>query len=198
MKPLLSITLFLFLFIFISGTLAQNTLSSAEFRTPPNSTKVNTWWHWIAGNISKEGITKDLESMKQQGISQVTILNIGDQTSWFNPKTYVPVEVKFNSPEWYEMFQWALKEANRLDIKIGVHNCDGWSTSGGPWITPELSMKQYVWSKSIVDGGKDISTKLAQPLAINNFYSDVAVVAYPIKEKQNSFQKAKSQLKKAI
>jgi hypothetical protein len=191
MKPLLSITLFLFLFIFISGTLAQNTLSSAEFRTPPNSTKVNTWWHWIAGNISKEGITKDLESMKQQGISQVTILNIGDQTSWFNPKTYVPVEVKFNSPEWYEMFQWALKEANRLDIKIGVHNCDGWSTSGGPWITPELSMKQYVWSKSIVDGGKDISTKLAQPLAINNFYRDVAVVAYPIEEKQNSFQKAK-------
>lgn len=191
MKPLRSCILFLFLFLFISGTFAQNNLSTSEFQTPPNSTKVNTWWHWIAGNISKEGITKDLESMKQQGVSQATILNIGDQTTWFNPKTYVPTEVKFNSPEWYEMFQWALKEANRLDIKIGVHNCDGWSTSGGPWITPELSMKQYVWSKSIVEGGKVINTHLTQPLAINNFYRDVAVVAYPIEEKQNIFQKAK-------
>lgn len=170
--------------------IAQNTLNSDLFNTPPNSTKVNTWWHWISGNISKEGITKDLESMKQQGVSQVTILNIGDRTTWgFNPKTYIPVAIKFNSPEWYEMFQWALKEANRLDIKIGVHNCDGWSTSGGSWITPELSMKKYSWSKSIVEGGKIINTQLDQPPAINNFYRDVAVVAYPIEEKQNLFHK---------
>ncbi len=191
MKPFQRCILFLFFSFSISVSFAQNTLNSSEFLSPPNSTKVNTWWHWISGNITKVGITKDLESMKQQGVSQATILNIGDQTTWFQPKTYVPVEVKFNSPEWYGMFQWALKEANRLDIKIGVHNCDGWSTSGGPWITPELSMKQYAWSKSVVDGGKVINTQLNQPSARNDFYRDVAVVAYPIEEKQNSFQKAK-------
>ena len=191
MKPFKSCILFLFFFFSMLVNVAQDTLNSSKFLTPPNSTKVNTWWHWISGNITKDGITKDLESMKQQGVSQATIINIGDQTTWFQPKTYVPVEIKFNSPEWYDMFQWALKEANRLDIKIGVHNCDGWSTSGGPWITPELSMKQYTWSKSIIEGGKVINTQLAKPAARNDFYRDVAVVAYPIGEKQNSFQKAK-------
>jgi hypothetical protein len=157
---------------------------------------VNTWWHWVAGNISKDGVTKDLESMKQQGISQATILNIGDQTTWFQPKTYIPVAIKFNSLEWHEMFKWALKEAKRLDIKIGIQNCDGWSTSGGPWITPELSMKKYVWSKSIVEGGKVLNIQLSQPPAVNNFYRDVAVVAYPTIEKANTIQKPKVKIVK--
>ncbi|MCK9412017.1 MAG: hypothetical protein M0Q53_06930 [Prolixibacteraceae bacterium] len=189
MKSFKIYILFLFFSLPISVSFAQNTLNSSEFLSPPNSTKVNTWWHWISGNITKDGITKDLESMKQQGVSQATILNIGDQTTWFNPKTYVPVPIKFNSDDWYKMFQWALKEANRLDIKIGVQNCDGWSTSGGPWISPELSMKKYTWSKSIFDGGQVLNTQLPQPAAVNNFYRDVAVVAYPIDEKQNSIQK---------
>jgi hypothetical protein len=191
MKPLKSCILFLFFFFIISIGFSQYTLNTSEFLSPPNSTKVNTWWHWISGNISKDGITKDLESMKQQGISQATILNIGDQTTWFNPKTYVPIPIKFNTEEWYQMFQWALKEANRLDIKIGVHNCDGWSTSGGPWITPELSMKKYAWSKTIIEGGQIINTQLAQPAARNNFYQDVAVVAYPIEKMQQTFEKTK-------
>jgi hypothetical protein len=175
------------LFLLLSSVMeAQTTFNKADFQTPPQSTRVNTWWHWISGNITKEGITKDLESMKQQGIVQATILNIGGLNSI---NANVPI-VKFNSPEWFELFQWALKEANRLNIHIGIHNCDGWSTSGGPWITPERSMKQFVWSKTSVEGGKAINTKLTQPIGMHNFYRDVAVVAYPMEEKPNSFQKA--------
>lgn len=169
---------------------SQNSLNNDEFKTPPNSVKVHTWWHWINGNITKDGITKDLESMKQQGISQATILNVG---SWI-PMEIVSPPVKFYTGEWYEMFKWALQEANRLSITIGVHNCDGWSTSGGPWITPEKSMKQYVWSKSTVEGDQEISVQLAQPPTVQNFYRDVAVVAYPINESLNSYQKAEPQV----
>jgi len=179
----------LFVLILFSSNLAisQTSLNSADFKTPPNSVKVNTWWHWINGNITKEGITKDLESMKQQGISQATILNVG---SW-NPVNIIVPPVKFYSEEWFEMFKWALQEANRLGITIGVHNCDGWSTSGGPWITTEKSMKQYVWTKTTIEGGSDVNIQLAQPLAVQNFYRDVAVVAFPINENLNSYQKAK-------
>jgi len=35
------------------------------------------YWHWISGNISKEGVIKDLESMKQAGINRAFIANIG-------------------------------------------------------------------------------------------------------------------------
>jgi len=146
------ILLFVLILFSTNFAIGQTSLNSADFKTPPNSVKVHTWWHWINGNISKEGITKDLESMKQQGISQATILNVG---SWIQ-MDLVDKPSKFNSEEWFGMFKWALQEANRLGINIGVHNCDGWSTSGGPWITPEKSMKQYVWTKTIIDGGKEI------------------------------------------
>jgi hypothetical protein len=128
-----------FLFLTITCTLhAQEQLSNTEFKNPPGNVKMHTWWHWLDGNITKEGITRDLEAMKEQGIVQATLLNVG----LFGEKDFGVKKVNFNTPEWFEMFQWALHEANRLGISIGAHNCDGWSTSGGPWITPEMSMKQ--------------------------------------------------------
>jgi hypothetical protein len=144
----------------------------------------------MAGNITKDGITKDLESMKKQGIAEATIINIGEI---FSKSVDVP-KVRFNSPEWIEMFQWALKEANRLGIIIGIQTIDGYGTTGGPWITPELSMKKYVWTKTTVEGGKEVTTKLEQPVETENFYRDVAVVAFPVEAKSNSFKNANPEI----
>lgn len=185
-----NILLIVLIFFSFNLTFGQSSLNTADFKTSTELTKVHTWWHWINGNISKEGITKDLESMKQQGISQATILNVG---SWIQ-MNLVAQPAKFNSAEWFEMFKWALHEANRLGITIGVHNCDGWSTSGGPWITPEMSMKQYVWSKTDIDGGKEINLQLEKPQSVNNYYKDVAVVAFQNNEKQNSYRKARPEV----
>ncbi len=123
--------------------------------------------------ISKEGITRDLEAMKAQGVTGTTILNI----SMFNERDFGVKPVIFNTPEWWEMYRFALAEANRLDIIVGIHNCDGWNTSGGPWITPEKSMKQYVWSKTIINGGNKVDTLLAKPFARMDYYKDVYVIA---------------------
>jgi hypothetical protein len=165
---------------------AQEQLNGAEFKNPPGNVKIHTWWHWLDGNITKEGITKDLEAMKEQGIVQATILNVG----LFGERDFGVKKVNFNTPEWFEMFGWALKEANRLGISIGAHNCDGWSTSGGPWITPEMSMKQYTWTKTIVNASQSGAVKLKQPLASMDFYKDVAVVAVKSDNPLNSFQYA--------
>lgn len=75
-----------------------------KFKDPPDFAKVDTWWHWMDGNITKEGITRDLEAMSKQGINQVTIFNIG----LFKKRFLGLKEVKFNTNEWYEMFAWAL------------------------------------------------------------------------------------------
>ena len=161
-------------------------LDAGAFTNPSTEFKVHTWWHWMDGAITREGITKDLESMKEQGVSQATILNIG----LFDGKDFGVPQVKFNTEEWYAMFSWALQEASRLGITIGAHNCDGWSTSGGPWITPEMSMKQYTWTKTLVQGGGEKTIHLKQPKAENNFYRDVAVIAFPAIKKTSSFQLA--------
>jgi hypothetical protein len=182
----IALNCFLIFFFFSSVIDAQTTLKKSEFLNPPTSSKVHVWWHWMGGNITKDGITKDLEAMKAQGVVQATIFNIGEI---YTKKVDVP-KVKFNSSEWIEMYQWALKEANRLGIIIGIQTIDGFATVGGSWITPELSMKQYVWTKTSIDGGKEVSVKLPEPVKVQNYYSDEAVVAFPMKENANSFKKA--------
>ncbi len=159
-------------------------LTFQEFQNPPRGAKINTWWHWLDGNITKEGITKDLEAMKAQGIVQATILNVG----LFDDRDFGVQRVKFGSGEWFGMFNWALKEADRLGIKLGAHNCDGWSSSGGPWITPEMSMKQFVWTKANIKGGQKVSIRLKKPYSLDNFYKDVTLVAYRSDETPSAFR----------
>ncbi len=166
------------------------TFSKSDFLNPPHDVRVHTWWHWLDGAITKDGITKDLESMNKQGVTQATILNVG----LFHGKNFGVPQVKFNTPEWYSMFEWALRKADSLGITIGAHNCDGWSTSGGPWITPEKSMKQFEWTKSYVTGGGNINLMLPEPQSVRDFYKDVAVVAYKSPDKLNSFRSARPEI----
>ena len=180
------LTVLIILFVVSCSTNPVKTIDTKSFANPPATVGVHTWWHWLDGNITKEGITKDLEAMKEQGIVQATVLNVG----LFGDRDFGIRKVPFNSPEWFEMFRWALQEANRLGISIGAHNCDGWSTSGGPWITPEMSMKQFIWTKALVDPGSNEPLKLLQPQANEGFYKDVAVVAYRTDVSINSFQNA--------
>jgi hypothetical protein len=165
-------------------------LSTEEFLNPPESVGIYAWWHWLDNAITKEGITRDLEAMKQQGITGATILNIG----LFDEKDLGVPQVIFGSDQWFDMFKWAVTEASRLGLTLGAHNCDGWSTSGGPWITPEMSMKQYMWSKTYVQGGQSVTAILPRPNGLRDYYQDAAVIAYPTRDSPNSFQLVKPEV----
>ncbi len=142
-----------------------------EFRNPPPSARPHTWWHWMNGNVSKEGITADLEAMARVGIGGAQIFDAGLAI----PKG--PVE--FASDAWFDCLVHADREAKRLGIELCIANCSGWTSSGGPWITPELSMK-YVASTTVrVKGGERFSGRLPRPERTNGFYEDIAVLAFP-------------------
>jgi hypothetical protein len=141
-----------------------------SFKNPTAEFKPRTWYHVMSGNMSKAGVTKDLEAMADAGIGGIILFNV----SHFIPKG----KVIFNSPEHIEMIAHAAAECERLGLSFGVHNCDGWTSSGGPWVTPENSMKKVVHSEIVVDGGK-IDTQLPIPTSRNGFYKDIAVLAYP-------------------
>ncbi len=141
------------------------------FRNPPNSAKPHTWWHWVNDNISKEGITADLEAMKRAGVGGAQI---------FNVDVGVPSGgVTFMSDRWREMMVHAVKEANRLGIELCVHNCAGWSSSGGPWVKPEHAMLIVVTRAVQVQGPRRFSERLPQPETRAGFYRDIAVLAFP-------------------
>lgn len=131
-------------------------------------------WYWVKAGVSKAGITADLEAMKENGIGGAYLVSIqgADPTPLYHPPA---VQL---TPEWWEMVKFAMTEAKRLDLKMGMHMSDGFALAGGPWITPELSMQKVVWSAVTVNSssGKIV---LPQPETKENYYRDIALYAYP-------------------
>lgn len=141
------------------------------FRNPPESAWARTWWHWMNGNISKIGVTRDLEAMKRVGCSGVQIFEVGAGIA--------PGPVEYGGERHTEMLRHAAREAARLGMDFAMHNCPGWSASGGPWITPELSMQALTWSETVVAGGARVQKTLARPPVRRDYYRDAMTLAFP-------------------
>lgn len=144
-----------------------------SFLNPANSAKPGNMWFWMNGQVTKEGITLDLEAMARVGVGAVFNFDAG---------TGIPKgPLKYLSKEWFDVKAHALKECDRLGIDFCMHNCPGWSSSGGPWITPELSMKTLTWSETVFKVSKDtpLSISLPKPPTKLDFYQDVVVLAFP-------------------
>ncbi len=142
-----------------------------NFANPPPSARPWVNWIWENGNISSNGITADLEAMQKVGIGGVLVMEVAYDT----PKG--PVE--FGSPRWRDLFRHLCIEGKRLGIEIRMNNDAGYCGSGGPWITPELSMQKLVWTETTVKGPAQFSSVLPQPETLENYYRDVAVLAFP-------------------
>jgi hypothetical protein len=139
------------------------------FASPPERTKPWCYWYWISDNISKEGITRDLEAMARVGIGEALIGNIFLDD--------IPAgKVKVLSEEWWALVEHAIREGGRTGVNIGMFNCPGWSQSGGPWIKPEQAMRYLMSSETRVKGPAKFEQKLAKP---KEPFQDVAVLAFP-------------------
>jgi hypothetical protein len=145
------------------------------WETPPEASRSWVFWYWMQGAVSKEGITADLEAMKEVGLAGAYLMPIKGVPE----KPFVTPVVEQLSPLWWEMVDFAFREADRLGLKIGFHVCDGFALAGGPWITPELSMQKVVWSQVNITGGKQVNIQIPQPESYKDYYEDIAVYAYP-------------------
>lgn len=152
-----------------SPLMASTDELARAFQQPPDSARTGIFWFWINGNITREGITADLEAMARVGIRTVLLF----ETSGEIPEG----PVKFLSDEWRALFRHALAEAARLGLKLRMNNDAGWCGSGGPWNTPEHSMQKLVSTRTSVEGGKPFDAVLPQPPAVKGFYRDIVVLA---------------------
>lgn len=128
-----------------------------SFRNPPDTAKPWVFWFWMNGNISREGITKDLESMKRVGIGGVLWMEVSGP----NWAPQGPIEA--GSEDWHKAMQWAISEAARLEMAFALSVDFGYG-SGGPHITPDLSMQKLVWSETTVQGGRLATVQLKRPV----------------------------------
>jgi hypothetical protein len=170
----------------------------AGFQNPPASAKPRVWWHWMDGNVSREGIREDLQWLSDVGVGGVhnfdaALAGVGRDTPHL-----VDQRVAYLTPLWRDMFRYAVTEAQQRGMEFTIAASPGWSESGGPWVMPNQGMKKLVWSETVIQGGKRFSGQLAHPPQVTGpfqnvpftivpfavdeqhpqYYSDVAVIAF--------------------
>ncbi len=188
----------------VTAALAQDApigadLLAQEFKDPPNSARPRVWWHWMNGNITKDGIAKDLAWMKRVGIGGLQNFDANLQTPQI-----VENRLVYMTPGWKDAFRFAATEADRLGLEMAIAASPGWSETGGPWVKPADGLKKLVWSETVMSGGARFTAKLAAPPSVTGpfqslpkaggieemlgdkreappapYYADVAVLAYP-------------------
>jgi hypothetical protein len=167
------------------------------FENPPDSAKPRVWWHWMNGNITKEGIKLDLEWMHRVGIAGYQNFDAALQT----PQV-VQKRLAYMTPAWQDAFRYAITLGDQFGMEMAIAGSPGWSESGGPWVPASEGMKKYVWSETALEGGKRFHGTLAQPPAITGpfqniifsednkrpstpppqFYADAVVLAFQLPE----------------
>lgn len=186
MNRILRFIYFAILLLSSNQLFSQNPALESEFKNPPDAAWPRTWWHWTGGNVTKDGITKDLEWMKQAGIGGFQLADVA-----FGTGQTVENKLMFGTPEWLDAVHHAAAEAERLGLEMAIFSSAGWSLTGGPWVKPEQAMKKLVWSETRIKGPKNFSGQLVQPPSNNGpfrnmgrsnsdptLYKDCAVIAY--------------------
>ena len=155
-----------------SWTTSGNSNDTLEqgFRQPPDAAKPMVWWHWMNGNISKEGIKLDLEWMHRVGLRGFQNFDAALAT----PQV-VDHRLAYMTPEWKEAFKYATTLADQMGMEEAIAGSPGWSETGGPWVPASEGMKKYVWSETSVEGGKPFKGTLAHPPSNTGAFQNMGV-----------------------
>ena len=166
------------------------------FENPPEAARPRVWWHWLDGNITKEGIRLDLEWMHRTGLGGFQAFDAS-----LGPKV-VEKRLVYMSPEWKDAFKYATVLADQLGFEEAIASSPGFSETGGPWVLPNEAMKKYVWSEVRLKGGQrfhgvlphppsntgafqnlpieDVGAAMGGVFHAPEFYADSAVVAFRV------------------
>ena len=141
----------------------------AQFQNPPAEAMPRVWWHWMDGNISKDGVKKDLEWMKRSHIAG--FMNFDGA---FNMPQIVPERVVYMTEPWKEVFAYTTHLADSLNLEMSVASSPGWSFTGGPWVEQKDAMKKVVWRELLVKGGQQVDVNLPDPYRTIGDYQNIA------------------------
>lgn len=162
-------TYWICLFLLLSK-LVQAQLSEQQFNQPDAIHASGVHWHWVNGNVNREGVNLDLEAMAATGLRGGNL--------YFDMGSAPAGSVRFNSPEWKELLVHTLQQADRLGLKFNLPAASGSSSIECPWITPDHAQQIVVWSATNIVGGDMVNVHLPKPLHNQSYFKDIAVLAY--------------------
>ncbi len=139
-----------------------------QFQNPTRAARPYVWWHWMDGEVSIDGIKKDLEWMDAVGIAGFHQFDAGG----VNMPKAAPFKRPYLSDTWKEAFRYAVQKADSLNMEMTIASAPGWSSTGGPWVSPEDAMKKLEWQTIEVQGGK-VHVQLPALTMVTGPYKDI-------------------------
>jgi hypothetical protein len=118
---------------------------SRDFLSPPDEVKPSGYWWWLNGNVDKEAITRDMEEFRAKGMGAVLLVSSGQWGGRMPARGPA-----FLSDAWLELYRHALREADRVGIKVDVNIAPGWNM-GGPWVTPDKACRWFLQSETTLE-----------------------------------------------
>jgi alpha-L-rhamnosidase len=156
----------------VAAQTGNATLSlEAQFFNPPNSARPRVWWHWLNGNVTKDGIVKDLDWMQRVGIGGLQNFDVD-----LNTPVLVKNRLVYMTPEWKDAFRFAAGEADKRDLELAIAASPGWSETGGPWVQPKDGLKKIVWSETLLVGGKRFTGQLNPIPEVTGAFQDMPFI----------------------
>ena len=149
---------------------------ASEFKNPPAEYRPRVWWHWEDGNVTKDGIKKDLDWMKRAGIGG---FHHFDASIGIDP--IVENRLIYMQDGWKDAFRYAIHYADSLGMEMGIASSPGWSSTGGPWVSKEDAMKEIVWTSTDLHEG-EFKGVLEQPKTRLDYYKDIRTIAVRLPE----------------
>lgn len=140
-----------------------------KFTNPSNESRTKVWWFHGETATTEEGIDADLAAFKEKGVGGVVFY---DQVHGKGEGAFPSM-----SADWWNALKHAALKAKELGLTFEVAASNGYVT-GGPWITPQLAMKQTEFFDTVIHVAHRMEIKVPLKKPSRNFV-DIATVVFP-------------------
>ncbi len=124
---------------------------------PPVVAETKPWtrWWWQGSAVDKSSITAQLEALASVGIGGVELTPI------YGVRSTEDRFISYLSPEWMAMFDYTLREANRLEMRVDMATGTGWPF-GGPLVGDDTAARSIAYKTWTLAGGE----RLTEPVRL--------------------------------
>ena len=141
------------------------------FENPPNSARPLVWWHWMNGNITKEGIKLDLEWMHRVGHRRLPELRRrardakggGEAPGVHDAGVEGRVQIRDHA------------RPTNSAWKMAIAGSPGWSESGGPWVPASHGHEEVRVERDCGRGRQAVHGQAAPPPAVTGPFQNIAL-----------------------
>jgi len=141
--------------LWIAGWCSMAVAQSDVQLWPDVSRQMRPWayWWWMGSAVDKDNIASELQEYQKAGMGGVHIIPI------YGAKGYEDRYIEYLSPQWMEMLDYTVTEADRLGLGVDMTLGTGWCF-GGPMIPDSLANAIVKYKVEKVTGPTEVRYKV--------------------------------------